>query len=202
MFPYQKKLYIMFIRDGAHIWLKLIILYWLTNIFPNICFKGKAIVSCFETHATSRLCVTVWHDIASDLSKIIVVQLVLFMCIMIGFYYLSPNSCLCILCTFSSQNNIAKAGVHWYSCIVTQCHTLKKIWLISIKCVVLDVVGSRSWCSLRTRLFTDLGARPWLVLYIVVDFVLLECGYFFAGFWTQEMSCVSVMVFGLADLRC
>ena len=70
------------------------------------------------------------------------------------------------------------------------------------KCVVLDVVGSRSWCSLRTRLFTDLGARPWLVLYIVVDFALLEFGYFFVGFWTQEMSCVSVMVFGLADLRC
>ena len=69
------------------------------------------------------------------------------------------------------------------------------------KCVVLDVVGSRSWCSLRTRLFTDLGARPWLVLYIVVDFALLEFGYFFAGFWTQ-VSCVSVMVFRLAGLWC
>ena len=60
------------------------------------------------------------------------------------------------------------------------------------KCVVLDVVGSRSWCSLRTRLFTDLGARPWLVLYIVVDFVLLECGYFFARLLdTGGVMCVS-----------
>ena len=61
------------------------------------------------------------------------------------------------------------------------------------------MVGTRSWCSLRTRLFTALVARPWLVLYIVVDFALLEFGYFFAGFWTQ-VSCVSVMVFRLAGL--
>ena len=54
------------------------------------------------------------------------------------------------------------------------------------------MVGTRSWCSLRTGLFTDLVARPWLVLYIVVDFVLLECGYFFCRLLdTGGVICVS-----------
>ena len=76
--------------------------------YQNTCFKGKAIVTCFETHATSRLCITIWQNIASDL--IIVVQLMIFMHIMIGFYYLSPYICV-FYAHFQVQTILLKQGL-------------------------------------------------------------------------------------------